>query len=347
MFKNGQPIASKSHACLFILSLMLSSVGGANAASIDVGSHLLQPDTPNQPIVIAIVPGAGDPTTRGINLRAQIGDGNGAGVEPVFQGTLGTLEGLDLTGSIWGDLVGGSTVSGNGVPRTGFGSLGSADLTSNNPSENVAADGKLLTLLIDTTGFSAPGTFDLNLSETALGNTSLIADDGRPLAPLDITNGLIKIVEEVPGDFNGNGMLDSEDIEMLAAAIRQMSVDEKFDIDEDGQVSLGDHTQWVRAPNFAGTYFGDSNVDGEFNSADLVLAFTPGEYEDTVALNSSWAEGDWNGDGDFDSADLIEAFQDGGFEQGPRPAASAVPEPSSSFVLIVGIVFLACRRFRS
>lgn len=54
---------------------------------------------------------------------------------------------------------------------------------------------------------------------------------------------------------------------------------------------------------------GDANRDGKFTSADLVLIFMAGEYEDATSDNSVWAEGDWNGDGDFTSADLILALQ--------------------------------------
>ncbi len=56
---------------------------------------------------------------------------------------------------------------------------------------------------------------------------------------------------------------------------------------------------------------GDANRDGIFNTADLVLVWQAGEYEDNNENNSTWAEGDWNGDGDFTSADLVLAFQKG------------------------------------
>ncbi len=58
---------------------------------------------------------------------------------------------------------------------------------------------------------------------------------------------------------------------------------------------------------------GDSNSDGVFNSADLILIFVAGEYEDGVQLNSSFETGDWNLDGEFDSSDLILAFQMGNY----------------------------------
>ncbi|MCA9198747.1 MAG: beta-propeller domain-containing protein, partial [Planctomycetales bacterium] len=56
---------------------------------------------------------------------------------------------------------------------------------------------------------------------------------------------------------------------------------------------------------------GDSNLDGRFDSGDLVLAFQAGEYEDDVAGNSTWSDGDWNGDLEFSTADLVLAFQQG------------------------------------
>ncbi len=57
---------------------------------------------------------------------------------------------------------------------------------------------------------------------------------------------------------------------------------------------------------------GDSNLDGRFDSADLVLAFQAGRYEQANA--AEWGEGDWNRDHIFSSADLVVAFQDGQYE---------------------------------
>lgn len=58
---------------------------------------------------------------------------------------------------------------------------------------------------------------------------------------------------------------------------------------------------------------GDANLDGVFNSSDLVQVFTYGEYEDEVIGNSSWESGDWNGDGDFGTGDLVAAFTTGNY----------------------------------
>ena len=70
------------------------------------------------------------------------------------------------------------------------------------------------------------------------------------------------------------------------------------------------------------TTAGDANLDGAFNSNDLIQVFQGGEYEDDQPLNSGWATGDWDGDGEFISADLIVAFQAGRYEL-DSPAARA------------------------
>ncbi len=71
---------------------------------------------------------------------------------------------------------------------------------------------------------------------------------------------------------------------------------------------------------------GDTNLDGEFNSADLLAAFQAGEYEDTTRGNSTWAEGDWNRDGDFTTADFVYIFTWGGFRSQQAAVAAKLDE---------------------
>ena len=135
------------------------------------------------------------------------------------------------------------------------------------------------------------------------------------------------------GDFNMDGSLTVEDLSLLDEEIRIGGNGQVFDVIPDGIVDRFDRSFWIT--DLVGTWFGDSNFDGEFNSSDLVLVFGFSEYEDEIDLNSTWSEGDWNGDGDFNSRDLVFAFQDGGYEVGPRRAVSFVPEPSNPVILLL------------
>ena len=144
------------------------------------------------------------------------------------------------------------------------------------------------------------------------------------------------------GDFDANGALDIADIDALSRAVRTPPGDPRFDLNSDHKVDTEDQRVWVE--DLAQTWFGDANLDGEFNTADLVTVFTANHFEDDIPLNSGWAAGDWNADAEFDTGDLVSAFQDGGYEQGPRVAMRAVPEPSSVLMLIVGWIGIANRR---
>ncbi len=103
-----------------------------------------------------------------------------------------------------------------------------------------------------------------------------------------------------------------------------------------------DRPHWIT--ELRQTWIGDANLDGEFNSGDLVDVFQAGEYEDVSELNSGWAEGDFDGDGDFTTGDLVTAFQDGGYELGPRESVAVVPEPGTLLTLICGVIGMAIRR---
>jgi hypothetical protein len=103
-------------------------------------------------------------------------------------------------------------------------------------------------------------------------------------------------------------------------------------------VNNADRDVWVR--NLKKTWYGDANLDGLFNSTDFVGVFQIGEYEDSSAGNTGWAEGDWNGDAEFSSSDFVAAFQDGGYDAGPRAGVAAVPEPAGLTLLASGLLGL-------
>jgi hypothetical protein len=53
---------------------------------------------------------------------------------------------------------------------------------------------------------------------------------------------------------------------------------------------------------------GDANRDGVFDTADLLLIFQAGKFENIEAEHASWEHGDWDGDGKFTTRDLVLAF---------------------------------------
>lgn len=141
------------------------------------------------------------------------------------------------------------------------------------------------------------------------------------------------------GDFDGSGSLDLADIDLLVTQMNTVPGAAAYDLNADGSVDGADLTVWVK--DLKGTWFGDSDLNGEFSSADFVVIFTAGKFESEMAAN--WREGDWNGDQRFSSSDLVWAFQDGGFELGPRAAVAAVPEPQTIAWLVLAFGLLRRR----
>ena len=72
------------------------------------------------------------------------------------------------------------------------------------------------------------------------------------------------------------------------------------------QTNSGDIQDVLDAANVIA---GDVNLDGVFDSTDLIRIFEAAAYEDDVSGNSTWSTGDFNCDGEFDSSDLVVAFE--------------------------------------
>lgn len=111
------------------------------------------------------------------------------------------------------------------------------------------------------------------------------------------------------GDFDGDLRLTLSDIGMFCVGMR--ANDRRYDLNQDQTVNAADRDLLIdevfRIP------YGDTNLDGEFDSADLVRMFASGLYEGDKDEDATWAQGDWNCDGDVTTADLVLAMQ-GGFE---------------------------------
>ena len=146
----------------------------------------------------------------------------------------------------------------------------------------------------------------------------------------------MEIAEIIPGDVDTNDVIDVRDIDYLSVAIREGLDNNRYDVDRNGEVEPADRQMLLS--DVKDLWIGDADLDGEFNSADLVAVFQAGEYDDANAGNSTWGTGDWDGNGEFDSADFVVAFQDGGYEQGTKNQVASVPEPNSVWITAIGFV---------
>ncbi len=150
-----------------------------------------------------------------------------------------------------------------------------------------------------------------------------LADGGAQLAFFDLPSPGWPNGTGFPGDFNRDGNLDVEDVDLLCNAIRTAAPpDDTLDLNRDQRLSDSDLQYLIEV--ILGTSLGDANLDGVFDSSDFVEVFVAGEYEDDSIRNSTWAEGDWDCDGDFTTSDLVAALQAGGYS-----AAANVGRPSS------------------
>ena len=142
-------------------------------------------------------------------------------------------------------------------------------------------------------------------------------------------------------DMNGDGNCDGLDIDTLAVAVRDGDNNPLYDVDQDGSITDADRVFYIE--EILHTWIGDSDLDGQFGTRDLVAVFVINAYEDGIDGNATWASGDWDGDLDFTTRDFVAAFVDGGFEAGPRAAVAAVPEPSSLVLLMLGFAVIGRR----
>ena len=155
------------------------------------------------------------------------------------------------------------------------------------------------------------------------------------------SDGIFLQYSTLRGDFDHDGQIDVDDVEALNDWIQSGSYHPTIDLNEDGSLNENDRVIWVES--IARTYFGDSNLDGEFNSSDFVNVFAAGRYENG---NADWSTGDWNGDRMFDSSDFVLAFQHSGYEKGPRPVA-VVPETTGYPTIVVFLAVIGVLRAKA
>ncbi|MFC1759669.1 FG-GAP-like repeat-containing protein [Planctomycetota bacterium] len=162
--------------------------------------------------------------------------------------------------------------------------------------------------------FAAQRTIDGSI-RTRPGGISLVdmdRDGDLDVLALDIDRKTLNWYE------NYSGMGDFGKRQVLMEGLEQASFVDAIDIDRDNDIDILTGAGRGRSPlvlleGLGSVVPGDSNMDGVFDSSDLVQVFAFGEYEDRMNNNSTFEEGDWNGDGDFNSSDFVFAFRSGNY----------------------------------
>lgn len=146
----------------------------------------------------------------------------------------------------------------------------------------------------------------------------------------------IEVIDPMPGDFNLNGLLDADDIDLLSAEVRAETHNAYYDLISNANVDEADRVQWVET--LKGTNFGDANLDGIVDFEDFLRL--SGGY----GLPLGWADGDTDGDFMVSFLDFLKLS--GNFRKGAVfEAAESVPEPSGSMLHLISLcVLLAVRR---
>ena len=211
----------------------------------------------------------------------------------------------------------------------------------------VSATGAQGTHLLDFSFFDHPDLGPLLEDSWSYVLRFAISSDDASYATAAIWLDNVSVVEyvpivSVPGDYNDDGSVDAADADEQAVAMMTPNQGlEIFDENADGVIDQADRAIWVH--DHAGTWYGDADLNGDFNSSDMVQVFVFGKYE--TEEDAGWAEGDWDGSGIFDSSDMVTAFADGGYEQGLRTDA-VVPEPMSAILLLGSLIVIATHRRR-
>ena len=173
--------------------------------------------------------------------------------------------------------------------------------------------------------------------------TTIVGSGLNPAGQREAWMAVIAELSADPADFDGNGLLDVDDIDSLVASIVGGLNEQAFDLSGDGLVDLDDLSIWLDDAathnGFAESYLlGDANLDGTINATDLnKLAI---HWEQAVAR---WSAGDFNADGTIDAADLNSLGQNW-LQSIAMTSPTAVPEPMSHFLFGLGALIAALSR---
>lgn len=170
-------------------------------------------------------------------------------------------------------------------------------------------------------------------------------------------NDLMLITEGLEGDIDGSGVVDADDIDLiystqgLVALLPDLDYVRSIDMNDDAELDQDDVTRLVE--DVLGTYYGDTDLDGDVDTDDLQA------LADMFDSSAGWAGGDFNGDQvvTLDDLTILGSFFGSGVAQADQISFSqalassglgdVVPEPVSALLFAVGGAGALVRRRRA
>ena len=160
-------------------------------------------------------------------------------------------------------------------------------------------------------------------------------DDGFYI--LDATD----VIDSPQADFNEDGVIAIEDIDLLVEAVSTGSTDPRFDLNTDALVNGNDIDDWLAVAGAAHLEYSaqfrvkpylpaDANLDGNVDGLDFIL-WNDNKFQPVTG----WSNGDFNADGVVDGLDYI-IWNSNKFRSS-NPVA--VPEPHA---LALALSFCLC-----
>ena len=148
------------------------------------------------------------------------------------------------------------------------------------------------------------------MATAGVGNVPQFDQRGNPLDRVvgTIDMGAFEVQQAaIDGDFNDDGDLDGDDIDMLVENIAIGPADPAmFDLTGDGLVNLADRDQWLalagamNLPSGNPYLVGDANLDGTVDGQDFIV-WNVNKFTTAAA----WTRADFNADGSVDGQDFI------------------------------------------
>jgi hypothetical protein len=165
----------------------------------------------------------------------------------------------------------------------------------------------------------------------------LVAHVGTADGLLNVATVVYGEIVDPSGDFNSDGVVDVQDMDLLGAEIASGANVVAFDLNGDSLVDITDRDVFLGGDliTSGNKLPGDADFDGEVQFPDFVI------LANNFAGSGIWSQGDFDVDGEVQFPDFVILANNFGLSAG---AAAAVPEPSTMALVLAGAAALMLSR---